>query len=119
MLDARGGRQADAVLHIWYLDMAGEGCELETRSSRLIRRGSLRFVGEPSEDIPHYFGVSCRVPVHRLHPTKKIRWRVSIIYGNEEPGVRRSPKLRHVQLGPFALPQHPDASSEASGLPRS
>ena len=85
-LDARGGRHADAVLHIWILDMGGQGCELQTRSGQLIRKGSLRFVGEPTEDeIPHYVGVSCRVPVHRLHPTKEIRWKVSTIYGNEEP----------------------------------
>lgn len=86
MLDARGGRQADAVLHIWMMDMSGNGCELQTRGGRLIRNGSLRFVGEPSgDDPPHYVGVSCRVPVHRLHPTKEIRWKVSIIYGNGEP----------------------------------
>lgn len=86
-LDARGGRQADAVLHLWILDMSGSGCELQTRSGRLIRRGSGRFVGEAVDDegVPHFIGVSCRVPVHRLHATKDIRWKVTTIYGNGEP----------------------------------
>ena len=92
MLDARGGPQADAVLHIWILDLSGNGCELQTRSGRLIRRGSLRFVGEPSgNEIPYYDGVSCLVPVHRLHPTKEIRWKVSTISGNEEPVFDTAP----------------------------
>jgi hypothetical protein len=89
-LDARGGRQADAVLSIWILEMSGSGCELQTLGGGLIRRGTFRFVGDPTED-DTYFGVTCRVPVHRLHPTKAIRWKVRTIYGNGEPVVDAAP----------------------------
>jgi hypothetical protein len=85
-LDARGGLAADAILHAWILDMSGSGCQLESRSGRVLRRGTLRFLGEgePSEG-DRFDGVSCRVPVHPLHPTKRIRWKVRIIHGNGEP----------------------------------
>jgi hypothetical protein len=93
-LDARGGQQADAVLHIWILDQSGNGCQLETRSGRLLRRGTLRFVGAPVENEfghPSYFGVNCRVPVYRLHPTKAIRWKITTVYGNGEPVFDTAP----------------------------
>lgn len=92
-LDARGGRQADAVLHMWVLDMSGNGCELQTRGGRLIRKGTLRFVGErETEDaLSHYVGVSCRVPVYGLHPTKEIRWKVIVTHGNGEPVIDLAP----------------------------
>src|SRR5262245_40595228 len=54
-LDARGGRQADAVLHIWIEDMSGSGCQLQTRSGRLLGEGRLGFVGDPSTDDPPYY----------------------------------------------------------------
>lgn len=89
-LDARGGRAADAVLHAWILDMSGSGCQLESLSGRVLSRGRFRYVGEASEGDP-FDGVSCRVPVHSLHPTKAIRWNVRIIYGNGEPVFDMAP----------------------------
>ena len=96
-LDARGGRAADAILHMWILDMSGSGCELQSRSGRLLRRGVLRFVGEPTQqeddDADFYEAVACRVRVHRLHSTKPIRWNVSFIYGNGEPVFDVAPNV--------------------------
>ena len=87
-VDSRGGRQADAVLRIWVLDLEGNGCELVTRSGRLLSRGILQFVSEregSDDGTPEHFGVSCRVPMHPLPATKTIRWKVSTISGNGEP----------------------------------
>jgi hypothetical protein len=70
-LDARGGRAADATLHMWIMDMSGSGCELTTRSGRVLERGRFRS--------PDATTVVCRVRVHPLHPTKAIRWKVTII----------------------------------------
>lgn len=67
-LDARGGRAADAVLSMWILDMSGSGCQLETRSGRVLKKGSFR---------SNSHMVACRVPLHPLHPTKEIRWKVT------------------------------------------
>lgn len=92
MLDPRGGRRADAVLHIWILDMTGNGCELQTRSGQRIRRGTLRFVARPGKDERGYLGVSCHMPVYRLNATKRIRWRVTTIYGNGEPVFDVAPR---------------------------
>jgi hypothetical protein len=86
-LDARGGRRADAILEIWVLDQSGTGCELETRTGRPLRRGTFQFIARSDasgEDLPAYFGIGCRVPVYRLHPTKEIRWRVSLTHGGAE-----------------------------------
>ena len=83
-LDARGGRRADAILEFWVLDLSGTGCELETRTGRLLRRGTFRFVarsGTSDDGHPQYLGISCRVPVARLHPTKEIRWKISLSHG--------------------------------------
>lgn len=67
-LDARGGRAADATLHMWMMDMSGSGCELTKRSGPLLGRGRFRVLDATT--------VVCRVRVHPLHPTKTIRWKV-------------------------------------------
>ena len=76
-LDATGGRAADATLNMWIIDMSGSGCELTTRSGRLLARGHFRSPGSTT--------VVCRVRVHPLHPTKAIRWKVTTAYGDGEP----------------------------------
>lgn len=67
LLDARGGRAADALMHLWAADMSGAGCRLESRSGHVLKQGNLR----TSEK-----AASCRVPVHALRPTKRIRWKI-------------------------------------------
>jgi hypothetical protein len=64
--------------------MSGSGCQLESLSGRVLTRGRFRYVGEALEG-DRFDGVSCRIPVHSLHPTKAIRWNVRIIYGNGKP----------------------------------
>lgn len=88
-LDARGGPAADAVLLAWILDMSGSGCQLESLSGRVLARGTFHYVG--SEEGDSFDGISCSVPVHALHPTRTIRWKVSIIYGNGEPVFDEAP----------------------------
>lgn len=91
---ARGGRQAGAVLRIWIRDLKGNGCELLTRSGRLLRRGAFRFVGEregSDDGSPEHYGVSCRVPVYPLQATKTIRWKASTIFGDGEPVFDAAP----------------------------
>lgn len=76
-LDARGGPAADATLHMWIADMSGSGCELTTRSGRLLARGRLRSLDATT--------IVCRARVHPLHPTKAIRWKVTIANADGEP----------------------------------
>ena len=91
-LDARGGRAADVILRVWILDMSGSGCQLETRSGRVLKTGVFRLVGESSED-GRFLGVTCRVPLHALRRTKAIRWKVLTVYGNGEPGFDVAPNV--------------------------
>ena len=59
----------DAILHLWSEDLSGSGCDVTTRSGRLLRHGSLGTGATFAR---------CRVPVHPLHPSKRIRWRVAM-----------------------------------------
>ena len=92
-LDARGGRAADALLHMWILDMSGSGCRLETRSGRVLKNGAFHIVDYNFEEDQGSDTVSCRVLVRPLHPTKTIRWKVSTISGNGEPVFDVAPNV--------------------------
>ena len=85
-LDSRGGRAADAILRLWSYDNAGSGCDLTKPSGRLLKHGRLR-TG------PQF--ASCRVPVHPLHPRKRIRWRVAVTDnpGSQDPPVDVAPDV--------------------------
>jgi hypothetical protein len=92
-LDARDGRAADAIMHMWIADMSGSGCRLETRSGRVLKKGTFRIVDYNFEEDEGSDTVSCRVPVRPLHPTKTIRWKVSTIYANGEPVFDTAPNV--------------------------
>jgi hypothetical protein len=89
-LDARGGREADAILHLWILDQSGSGCALLSRAGRLLKAGRFRITGNPDYD-EFSNGVFCRVRVFRLHPTKAIRWKVRVLQPDSGPTWDKAP----------------------------
>lgn len=72
LLDAKKGRAADAILHMWIADMSGSGCELTKRAGGVLKVGHLRVAGSD------HSAIACRVRTHRLHPDKAVRWRITI-----------------------------------------
>lgn len=82
-IDSRGGSRHDYVMQIVNGDMNGNSCGVARRGSDRYQEGRFRQAGT---------WTSCRVPASKVHPTKRIRWRiVSREISAERPPLDRAP----------------------------